>query len=609
MTDPDAAAHEAVRLTGGEIRLALPLGLGKPVRFVNALVRLARDDPSIRLDIFTALTLEVPDPADDMERRFLGPARDRLFGAYPDLLYARMLRDGTLPANVTVSEFFFMAGNWLRHEGAQQSYVSANYTDALHVLVSRRPNVVAQLVAEEGESISLSSNTDISTDLFRMRDAGALDFVAVAEVHPQMPFLDGEGAIRPAGDFAVRLRPRDGYELFSAVKRPVERPAHAIGLHVAGLVADGGTLQIGIGAIGDAVAHALILRHRGEDGAIRVTCPFPVPSAATGPFDTGLHVVTEMLVGGLLALFEAGVVKREVDGIAVNAGFFVDTRDFYRRLREMPRDRRDRIAMRPVSFTNTLYGDEAGRRAARSGARFVNGAMKVSLLGDVMSDTVADGQVVSGVGGQFNFVEQAMALRDGRSIITVPATRMSGGRVESNIVWSVETTTVPRHMRDIVVSEYGIADLGGRSDAEVIAALIGIADSRFQEGLVARAKSAGKLPQDYVLPEAARQNTPVRLEAWLAPFAHRLPDFPLGTDFDDVERRLLPALATLRRESASWAGRARLLRDAVFRRGDVDAGAMRRMGFAPGTWRPAGLALKGALRREARSGPGPSAGS
>ena len=74
--DAEAAAREIVARTGGEIRLALPLGLGKPVRLVNALVKLACDDPSIRLAIFTALTLEPPDPGSGMKARFLGPAKD-----------------------------------------------------------------------------------------------------------------------------------------------------------------------------------------------------------------------------------------------------------------------------------------------------------------------------------------------------------------------------------------------------------------------------------------------------------------------------------------------------------------------------------------------------
>ena len=105
LTDAEAVAREIVAATGGDIRVGLPLGLGKPVTLINALVKLACDDPSIKLQIFTALTLEVPETGEGIQGRFLGPARDRLFGAYPSLLYADLIRKGTLPDNIEVSEF------------------------------------------------------------------------------------------------------------------------------------------------------------------------------------------------------------------------------------------------------------------------------------------------------------------------------------------------------------------------------------------------------------------------------------------------------------------------------------------------------------------------
>ena len=597
LTDAEAVAREIVAATGGDIRVGLPLGLGKPVTLINALVKLACDDPSIKLQIFTALTLEVPETGEGIQGRFLGPARDRLFGAYPSLLYADLIRKGTLPDNIEVSEFFLLAGRWLDNDTVQQNYLSANYTHAFDVLVSRRPNVLVQLVAEGENGFSLSSNTDISTDLFRLRDEGKLDFVAFAETSAEMPFLTGPGAVVAKDQFHTVLDPEKPFELFSAVKRPVNLTAHAIGSHVSRLVEDGGTLQIGIGAIGDSVAHALLLRHRSKADAIYGDCPFTVSEENSGPFETGLHGVTEMLVGGLLKLFQEGVIKREVDGCAIYAGFFVETRDFYRTLREMPQAQRDKIAMVPVSFTNALYGDEEKKRAARVKARFVNGAMKVSLLGDIMSDAIENGRVVSGVGGQFNFVEQALALDDGRSIITLAATRRSGGKLHSNIAWDIECTTVPRHLRDIVVTEYGIADIWGKSDAEVIAALIEIADSRFQDELIARAKKAGKLPQSYTLPESARHNLPGTVSAWLEPHRELLPTFPLGTDFNEIEQKLLPVLARLKQEASSIAGYIRLATSAFTGKPHPDEEeALDRMGFSTSPTSLSGIALKGALR-------------
>ncbi|MDP0926851.1 acetyl-CoA hydrolase/transferase C-terminal domain-containing protein [Paracoccus onubensis] len=601
--DDDAIAREIVRRTGGTIRLALPLGLGKPVRVANALVQLACDDPRIDLLIFTALTLERPRPGSGIERRFLEPAMDRLFGAYPGLLYADLLRRGELPGNITVNEFFFMAGRWGDVAQAQQDFISVNYTHALGLLARMRPNVVAQLVAEEDGRFSLSGNTDISADLFRMRRDSMLDFLAVAETHADLPFFAGRDAVLDPGEFALVLDRPDDYELFSAPKRPVDDASHAIGLHVSRLIEDGGTLQIGIGSVGDAVANALLLRHRDKVKALQADCPFTLPQGGDEPFKAGLYAVTEMLVGGLLELFEAGVIDREVDGCAIHAGFFVETRDFYRRLRQMDPGRLARIGMVPVSFTNQLYGDESGKRAARKKARFVNAAMQVSVLGDIMSDAVADGKVISGIGGQFNFVEQAFALDHGRAIITLPATRMTDGRLGSNISWSLPSVSVPRHMRDIVVTEYGIADLRGKTDAQVIAALIAIADSRFQPDLLRRAKSAGKLPKDFRLPATATRNSPERLTEWLDPYRASLPRFPFGTDFDEIEQQLLPALSVLKELSPTLRGKARLLAAALGRQTSPDEErAMRRMGFDGRENSMEALALRGALRLSRRSG-------
>ena len=86
----------------------------------------------------------------------------------------------------------------------------------------------------------------------------------------------------------------------------------------------------------------------------------------------------------------------------------------------------------------------------------------------------------------------------------------SRGRAQSNVRWNYGHETIPRHLRDIVVSEYGTADVRGKSDVDVIAAMLAIADSRFQSELRA-AKDAGKLPKDYEIPAAYRENTPERV--------------------------------------------------------------------------------------------------
>src|SRR5213083_1712326 len=153
--------------------------------------------------------------------------------------------------------------------------------------------------------------------------------------------------------------------------------------------------------------------------------------------------------------------------------------------------------MMPVSFTNELYGQEEQKRRARIDARFINSTMMATLLGAAVSDGLDDGQVVSGVGGQYNFVAQAFALDGARSILALESTRQTGGKAQSNIRWAYGHETIPRHLRDVFVTEYGIADVRGKSDAEVIAAMLGVSDSRFQDDLARAAKDAGKLPKNH----------------------------------------------------------------------------------------------------------------
>jgi hypothetical protein len=172
-------------------------------------------------------------------------------------------------------------------------------------------------------------------------------------------------------------------------------------------------------------------------------------------------------------------------------------------------------------------------------------------LGAAVSDTLDDGRVVSGVGGQYNFVAQAFALDGARSLMTLPATRQIGGRLTSNIIWRYGQTTIPRHLRDIMVTEYGIADLRGRCDRDCVAATIAIADSRFQDELAATAKAAGKIEKHFMVPAHLMENAPERIAAALRPAKAEgyFQPFPFGSDFNEEERRLIPALEWIKNNS------------------------------------------------------------
>ncbi|HUO89001.1 MAG TPA: acetyl-CoA hydrolase/transferase C-terminal domain-containing protein [Rhizomicrobium sp.] len=556
-TDPDAIVDAIIAQVGRRIVLGLPLGLGKANTIANALFRRAVQDRSLDLHIFTALTLEAPPAKSPLEKRFMGPIAERLMGGYPPLEYAVAAHRNALPPNVRVDEFFFLAGRWLGSSTAQRSYISANYTHAADYLLARGVNVIAQLVAEKGGRFSLSCNTDLTLDMLDARREGRAEFLLVGQVNSGLPFMPGEGDL-PADAFSHVLDGCD-FPLFSVPKQPLSTVEYAIGLHIARLIADGGTLQIGIGEEGDAAVRSMILRHHDNaafvDAVARLTGNAPALAIEERtPFVEGLYGVSEMLVDGFLELIDAGILKRTVGGALIHGGFFVGPQSFYRRLREMPAEQLARIQMSRISFTNQLYGDEAAKKAARVKARFVNNAMMATALGAVVSDGLEDGRVVSGVGGQFNFVDQAFALPGARSILAIRAAR--GG--VSNVRWSYGHTTIPRHLRDVIVSEYGIADLRGKSDEDVVAAMLAIADSRFQDELLRRAKDAGKIARGYEIPAAQRENTPARIAAALKPLrdAGHLPDYPFGSDFTPVEQRLLPALERLK--AASRPGLVRL---------------------------------------------------
>ena len=553
--DAERLADAIIARVGKNIMLALPLGLGKANHVANALFARAAADPSIKLHIFTALTLEKPRPRQDLERRFVAPLAERVFGGYPELAYAVALHRGRLPPNVQVDEFFFQAGTRLGVPASQQSYISANYTHALRYVLERGVNVLGQLVARRvrgGETrLSLSCNPDLTLDLLACRRAGRCDFVFAGQVNSELPFMPGDADIA-ASEADFMLEGAD-FPLFAPPREPVDITEYAAGLHAAGIVVDGGTLQLGIGSLGDAMAQALILRQRRNadfrDILARLDPAGLTPAGLreSAPFEAGLHGVSEMFVEGFLDLMRAGILKREVDGTLLQAAFFLGSRAFYSALRQMPEPELAKLRMTSVSFVNDLYGDEAAKRRSRVQARFINNAMMATLLGAVVSDALEDGRVVSGVGGQYNFVAQSFALEDARSVIMLRATRAAKGRTTSNIRWNYGHTTIPRHLRDIVVTEYGVADLHGKTDRDVIAAMLSITDSRFQDELLRRAKDAGKIEKAFELPSSWRDNTPERIARALAPAREQglLPMFPFGTDFTETEQRLIPALQRL----------------------------------------------------------------
>ncbi|WP_405129728.1 acetyl-CoA hydrolase/transferase C-terminal domain-containing protein [Pseudomonas urmiensis] len=557
----DQAVEHVLAHLPAHIHMGLPLGLGKPNAFVNALYARIRALPERRLTIYTALTLGRPPLGDGLQRRFLEPFIERVFADYQELDYLADLRNDQLPANIRVEQFFMQPGSLLHSAMAQQDYVSSNYSHAARDINAKGLNLVAQLVAatpEYPDQLSLACNPDITLDLLPMiakRRAAGETILILGQVHSELPYMPGAAQLGREA-FDLLIDEPEQRRLFSTPNMPVATQDHCIGLHASTLVRDGGTLQIGIGAMGDAVAAALLARQGDNQGYRALLSELDVgpwqplidSEGGLDAFAQGLYGCSEMFVNGLLALAEAGVVRRPADehGVLVHGGFFLGPRAFYQRLREMPLEQRKQYAMTAISFINELYGQEELKRRQRRDARFINTVFGMTLLGAGVADQLEDGRVLSGVGGQYNFVAQGHALEGGRSILLLRSWREAGGEVTSNLFWTYGHCTIPRHLRDIVVTEYGIADLRGQTDSEVIARLLAISDSRFQAELMEQAKAAGKLAKDFELDERFRDNTPERLEALREHHPRLFPEYPLGSDFTAEERDLLRALNWLK---------------------------------------------------------------
>lgn len=225
----------------------------------------------------------------------------------------------------------------------------------------------------------------------------------------------------------------------------------AIGQFVADLIPDGATIQMGIGAIPTAVGAAL---HDKQD--------------------LGVH--TEMMTDTIVDLVEAGVItgrRKERQRGKIVATFMMGTRRLYDFVHDNPM-----VEMRPTDFTNDTHVIRSFSRMAA-----INSAIEVDLTGQIVADSIGH-RMYSGIGGQMDFVRGASLAPEGRAIIALPATARDGAqsRIVSSLQEGAGVVTTRAHART-VVTEYGIAELWGRSLRERAHALIAIAAPDFREEL------------------------------------------------------------------------------------------------------------------------------
>ena len=305
----------------------------------------------------------------------------------------------------------------------------------------------------------------VSVDVVRAA-VNTADLV-IAEVNPHMP--------RTLGDSFVSVSRTD---YLIPVETPLlELPAsepgtvqEAIGAHVASLVPNRATIQTGIGGIPNAVLRELASRS-----------------------DIGVH--TEMLSDGIMELALAGVItgraKTLLPGKMVTS-FVMGSRKLYEWVHENPV-----IEMRATDFVNDPWNI-----ARHDNMISINSALAVDLTGQVAADTLS-GKFFSGIGGQVDFVRGAARSRGGKSIIAFASTAKNG--TLSRITPALEAGTgVVTSRGDVryIVTEYGVADLWGKSIRERANALIGIAHPDFRQELTNQARARRYIFPDQVVPRA-----------------------------------------------------------------------------------------------------------
>jgi len=636
--------------------VGMSLGLCKPPFFINELYRRAKEDPSINLSVLSALVLEKPRWRSDIERRFFEPLVKRLWDGVQDIDYMLELRKGQIPPNVQVHEFYSKSGANLNNLHLQMRHLPSNYTHCDRDGLKLGFNVVAQQISMRvinGKKVySMGSNTDIYLEIVdevRKRQAKGGKFLAIAEVNENIPFMYGD-AIIPASTYDFILEdPKFNTPIFGAPKDAVGPLDHMIGLNISPLIKDNGTIQIGIGALGDAIGSGLILRNENNQmyqemlekcGILERYGDLIKEWGDTGTFKKGLYGSSEMFVDVFMQMYKSGILKRKVfdsiplmqlinkgelaadkipadiidklikmeaispklrekdfkfltefgilkkglkfdkgnikDGSTAYPGdlekpanrtkirkllgkeliggkvilgaFFIGPKAFYKALNDMSEEERNLFGMSGVEKVNQLYGDEVLRELQRKDGRFVNIGMKATLLGAIAGDMLDNGQVVSGIGGQFNFAYMAHSMRDARLIMAVKSTKGSGKALKSNIVFNYGHCSIPRYLRDIVVTEYGIADIKAQPDHIIIKRMLNIADSRFQQKLLAQAKKNGKVEPDYEIPKEFRNNLPKKVANMLKPFQEKgyFQPFPFGTDFTPEEIRIGGSLKAMK---------------------------------------------------------------
>lgn len=408
--------------------LGIPLGPGHPPAFLHALGE--RDDWE-QLEISGALLTD---------------------------LYSVFTKAGVR----YLSGFYGPAERVLRDMGANIGFVPADFRRFGPILEQHAPRVMATAAAPPDRDGNLSLSLHAGATVHELHRVGAdPDRVLIVEVSDHFPptlGLPPDHLHRLTLDEVDILIESDAapFELVDPVPDDADR---AIAEHVSRYIHDGCTIQTGIGAVPTAVVHLLAA---GDGG--------------------GYGVHSEMFTTGLMALHRAGKVQNHkgiYDGISITT-FALGTAGLYEWLRD-----NEAVRFLPVEVVNSPEVISANRDVVS-----VNSALEVDLYGQAVADTLRHRQF-SGIGGHEDFISVSGHELEDRSLVCLHASVVVDGQAQSRIVSGFEAGTVittPRQHLDVVVTEFGAAELRGRTVRERAVALAAIAAPEFRDELSSRAR-------------------------------------------------------------------------------------------------------------------------
>ncbi|KQY07343.1 4-hydroxybutyrate CoA-transferase [Mycobacterium sp. Root135] len=421
----ELTAEQAAARLNPRDTLGIPLGPGQPPAFLRALGE--RED-------WTDL---------------------RVYGALLAVLTELFSRPGVH----YLSGFFGPLERALLGGGADIQFTPADFRRFGPLLERQAPRVMTTVATPPDADGWCSLSLHAGGTIDELRRAGAdPDRILIVEASESYPRTFGLGEHRHAlhvDEIDVLIHSTD--EPFALPEGEPTDVDDAIARHAVGFIRPGATLQVGIGSIPNQIATLLA---EGDGG------------------DYGLH--TEMFTDGCMKLHRAGKVandrKGQYEGVSVTT-FAFGSPALYAWL-----DGNSDVAFLPVEIVNSpeIIGANADMIS-------VNGALAVDAQGQVVADTL-DGKQFSGIGGAEDFVAGAGLELADRSLICLPSTFTKDGELRSRIVPSFgpgAVITTPRHQVDVIVTEYGVAELEGRTVRERAEALAAIAHPRFRAELLA----------------------------------------------------------------------------------------------------------------------------